>query len=299
MGARNRKRRGEEYDRGIFNISDRPGPQGKKHWALAKQHGLKTIAKIQAGNTWEIAAVPYIPAVENAAQHAANLKKAQVDGLMLGWTLGGYPSPNLEVVAAMGSDAASTPLAAMQQVAASRFGAAGNAVVKAWQAFSTAFKEFPYHSSTVYFAPLQMGPANLLWQQPTGYAATMVGLPYDDVKKWIGNYPAPVFISQLRKVSTGFNEAIRMLKQEAEKRPLQKTEKASLLREIDVAQVVALHYASVANQVEIRLAKELVHIQLRDSRIGFEATNHYFYTPADLVEKIINCRVLLKEWLLA
>jgi hypothetical protein len=299
-----------------------PGPRAKKHWALAKQHGLKTIAKIQAGNTWEIAAVPYIPAVANVAQHAANLKKEQVDGLMLGWTLGGYPSPNLEVVAAMGSDAASTPLSAMQQVAASRFGAAGNAVVKAWQAFSTAFKEFPYHSSTVYFAPLQMGPANLLWQQPTGYAATMVGLPYDDVKKWIGNYPAPVFISQLRKVSTGFNEAIRTLKQEVAKRPLQKTEKASLLREIDVAQVVALHYASVANQVEIntlrnqgagkenrtliglledeiRLAKELVHIQLRDSRIGFEATNHYFYTPADLVEKIINCRVLLKEWLLA
>ena len=41
---------------------------------LSTQRDL--IAKIQAGNSWELSAVPYIPAVENAAQHAANLRKA-------------------------------------------------------------------------------------------------------------------------------------------------------------------------------------------------------------------------------
>lgn len=38
------------------------------------------------------------------ASHASNLREVHVDGLMPGWTLGGYPSPNLEVVAAIGKD---------------------------------------------------------------------------------------------------------------------------------------------------------------------------------------------------
>jgi hypothetical protein len=296
-----------------------PGPRAKKHWALAKQHGLKTIAKIQAGNTWEIASVPYIPAIENVATHAANLRAEKVDGLMLGWTLGGYPSPNLEVVAAIGSNPDITPVAAMQKVAQQHFGKAAPAVVKAWQQFSKAFKEFPYHSATVYFAPLQMGPANLIWKEPTGYAATMVGLPYDDVKKWIGNYPVVVFIEQLTKVAEGFNVALSEMQQATKTLKLSDKERKALDSECRVAKVLAIHYQSVANQTaintirndqpaaslllekllrsEIDLAKELALIQLQDSRFGFEATNHYFYTPADLVEKVINCRELLNTWL--
>src|SRR5690606_28189183 len=49
-----------------------PGPRARRHWDIALKHGIKTIAKIQAGNTWEMAAVPYIPALENVAQHAVN-----------------------------------------------------------------------------------------------------------------------------------------------------------------------------------------------------------------------------------
>ena len=45
---------------------------------------------------------------------------------------------------------------------------------------------------------------------------------------------------------------------------------------------------------EIALAKALYILQTHDSRIGFEATNQYFYTPMELVEKVLNC-----EWLLS
>ncbi len=48
---------------------------------------------------------------------------------------------------------------------------------------------------------------------------------------------------------------------------------------------------------ELALAKRLFAIQSRDSRIGFEATNHYFYVPADLIEKVLICRDLLDRWL--
>ena len=48
---------------------------------------------------------------------------------------------------------------------------------------------------------------------------------------------------------------------------------------------------------EMRLAKLLYDEASEDSRLGFEATNHYYYTPIDLVEKVINCRDLLDRWL--
>jgi hypothetical protein len=41
------------------------------------------------------------------------------------------------------------------------------------------------------------------------------------------------------------------------------------------------------------LARELFTLASQDSRIGFEASNHYYYVPLDLVEKVINCRALL------
>ena len=74
-----------------------PGRRAKRNWGLAKQAGIRTMAKTQFNNTWEISAVPYIPAVHLIARHCSNLVKAGVSGLQESWTLGGYPSPNLDV----------------------------------------------------------------------------------------------------------------------------------------------------------------------------------------------------------
>jgi hypothetical protein len=40
---------------------------------------------------------------------------------------------------------------------------------------------------------------------------------------------------------------------------------------------------------EAALAIRLHSLQSADSRIGFEASNQYYYTPHDLIEKVINC----------
>ena len=48
---------------------------------------------------------------------------------------------------------------------------------------------------------------------------------------------------------------------------------------------------------EINLAQRLHVIQSRDSRIGFEASNQYYYVGVDLAEKILNCRNLLDRWI--
>ena len=171
----------------------------------------------------------------------------------------------------------------------------------------------------VFTAPVQMGPANLLYPQPTGFAATMVGIPSDDLKGWRGPYPAEVFADQFEKVATGGVAGLVELEKAAEKTPAPLRQGAD--SELRVARAAQLHFASVANQArfvmardallsgqlpaaqqqqthrrmaalldqEIGLAGELYRIAQRDARIGYEAANHYFYVPLDLVEKVINC----------
>ena len=314
---------------GEYSISTvGPGPRATRHWGFARDRGLDLLAKIQANNTWELSAVPYVPAVENVAQHAANLREADVDGLMLSWTLGGYPSPNLEVVAEIGKKKAPSVDEALAAVAGRRFGEAGPAVVTAWRAFSAAFREFPYNCGTLYQGPQQMGPANPLWGEPTGYASTMVGFPYDCLKGWCSVYPPEVFIGQFTKMADGFDAAIESLETVTAGMTLSKAQTEMLASELDVARACAIHFRSVANQSlfvltrdaltstesaeaagpllakleetlrsEWVLATRLHAIQSRDSRIGFEASNHYFYVPIDLAEKVVNCEYLLDEWL--
>jgi hypothetical protein len=306
-----------------------PGPRAQRHWTLARQRGLKTLAKIQTGNTWELSTVPYIPAVENVARHAANLHAAGVEDLMLSWTLGGGPSPNLEAVAE--ASASGSAESALKTVAERRFGpAVAPAVVTAWCQFSRAFSEFPYHIDVLYQGPQQLGPANLLWADPTGYAATMTGFPYDDLSRWRGIYPPEIFAGQLEKVAGGFDQALVALKDgvAGQRAGLSKAQSDALEGELVVAEAAAIHFRSTANQArfvaardalrtakskaevqphlaalercladELSLARRLHALQRRDSRLGFEAANQYLYVPVDLMEKVVNCRDLLERWL--
>jgi len=157
-----------------------------------------------------------------------------------------------------------------------------------------------------------MGPANLLWARPTGYTATMVGLPYDDTKSWRSIYPLEIWCAQLEQVASGFQDTLARLRA-----ALDDSVPPSLEPELRYAEACALHWQSAAQQArwtalrdagaaatpaahdlvraEIGAAKRLHQLQSNDSRIGFEATNHYFYVPLDLVEKVIHCRWLLDQ----
>jgi hypothetical protein len=321
---------------GEYSISTiGPGERARHYWEVARARGMRTLAKMQCGNTWELSGVPYIPAVANVACHAANLRGLGVNGLMLGWTLGGYPSPNLEVVAEIGSapagGAAADLKSAMLRVAERRFGQQlAPQVVRAWQSYSAAFSEFPFHGGLVYNGPMQVGPANPLWGEPTGYAASMVGFPYDDLDGWRAVYPPEVFIGQFEKVATGFAQAHEDMTAGfgACRGKLNTVQRAAVIRELNVGEAAAIHFRSVANQAlfilarrrlagakskndaqsacaelerllraELGLARRLHALQTRDSRIGFEASNQYYYVPVDLAEKVINCQDLLTRWL--
>jgi hypothetical protein len=238
---------------------------------------------------------------------------------MLSWSLGGYPSPNLDLFNRITRREA--PEKVLDDSAQSTFGQGAPHARKAWTLFSQAFQEFPYNGATLYTAPQQFGPANLLFAKPTAYQATMIGFPYDDLKTWRGPYPENVFISQLQKLTDTWSKGLAGLKQAADSAPQEKSQPAH--RDLRLAQAAHLHFASVAAQsqfiqtrnalstpttdrpkliTELRQllteeatrARDLYYLQQQDSRIGFEASNQYYYLPRDLQEKFLNCQYLLE-----
>lgn len=209
------------------------------------------------------------------------------------------------------------------------------AFVRAWEHFSRAFAEYPFCIDLVYRAPVQVGPANPLYPRETGYRSTMVGIPYDDLGGWRGVYPPEVMAEQFEKVAGGWREGIRILTDAVERVPPGGRRGRIARRDLGVAEAAYLHFRSVANQVrfllarsglkgakgagearsrmlgaakameamgriardEMALARRLYSLAREDSRIGFEATNHYFYVPLDLVEKVVHCRWIIDRWI--
>ena len=302
-----------------------PGPRATRHWALARQRGLKTIAKVQVNCSWELSAVPYLPVMNLVAQHCSNLAQADIDGLMLSWSVGGYPSPNLQLASEFQSEPAPTVDQALTKVAQARYGQEAAAdVLVAWSKFSAAFTEYPFHGGFVYQGPIQCGPANLLYPRPTGYGATMVGFPYDDLNGWRATYPPEVLAGQFEKIAAGWSEGLAAFQQAAGKAGTP-SQQANLRDDLGIAEAAGLHFRSVANQIrfimarnallsgslkdaereaqvsivrkiaadEIQIARRLFALTRRDPRIGYEASNHYYYLPLDLAEKVINCEYVL------
>ena len=241
---------------------------------------------------------------------------------MLSWSLGGYPSPNLEIAQEFAVQPGAEPNAVLDRVARRRFGAGGAPHARrAWTAFSRAFREYPFHVGVLYQSPVQVGPANLLYLSATHCRATMTGIPYDDLDGWRGPYPAEVFAGQFAKLAELWRGGLSELEQAAAKAPADRAAEARA--ELRFARAAGLHFASVAEQArfaaarnalaglprpaaaerremavrmreaaksDARAAHELFRLAREDSRLGYEAANQYFYLPIDLMEKVVNCR---------
>ncbi|MCD9022455.1 hypothetical protein [Cohnella silvisoli] len=302
-----------------------PGEKSLQNWRAANARGLKTAAKVQFNNTWECSAVPFLPVFQLIEEHLARLNESGVSGLLLSWTLGGYPSLNLELAAEYYWDTDTGTKSGIRELLSDKFGsAAGKSIADASAALSQAFQQFPFDLNVVYFAPQNFGPANLLHMQPTGYAATMIGFPYDDLGAWRGIYPEAAFAKQFKKLATGWKKGLRLL-EKARKKLLPGAER-EFNDLMTAASAAYLHFYSTYLQIDFVMtrnrylsarslparlkacrklivivneeadnARRLYELVVRDSRIGFEASNHYYYTVQDLQEKALNCHSILEE----
>ncbi len=293
--------KGEVLDYSISKVG--PGETALGQWKCALENNLKPMAKVQLNNTWELSAVPYIPAVNLVERHLDNLSRAGVRDLMLCWTLGGFPGGNLELLNFR-----------KEELAAKKFGNAAEYILKAWKLFSDSFELFPFHRlDGLYSHPGNYGPMSLLHRKNTYRRATMIGFPYDDLYSWRagGYYPESVYRETYSDMCRIWKEGLDIL-DEAEKIILPEY-KENLAELKNISLVCYCHFKTTLNQVdfiirrrenlpcrdiyldEIALAVAERRAMAQDSRIGYEASNHYYFTRNDLAEKVINCTYLLEE----
>jgi len=151
----------------------------------------------------------------------------------------------------------------------------------------------------------------------------MIGLPYDDLDGWRAVYPRDAYVKSLEAVATGWAASPDIPGDDTSVSP---RARHWLEEEKAVALASGLHFQSAFLQGdfvrardalsrnegdarilldriqkiledEIRCARRLLDVLRTDSRIGYEPSNHYYYRPVDLMEKVISCRWILDEWI--
>jgi hypothetical protein len=293
-----------------------PGPRAKSHWAMAKEAGLRTFAKTQFNNSWEISVTPYIPVPYLVARHCQGLRTAGVSGIQASWTLGGFPSPNLAVAKEFYFTPVQDSESILRRVATRRYGkAAAPLALEAWKAFSDAFEQLPYGTVPGYVVPTQHGPANLLRTKPTGVRASMILFPQDDWKRWIGPYPPAVARDLFARMADAWEKGLAPMRKVAETAPASRRELAA--EDLAIAETCHIHFRSTADQMDFYMLRDgvetdrkiermraiaarqrdfairLYGLARRHSLLAYEASNHYYYRPLDLAEAIVSAQYLL------
>ncbi len=281
-----------------------PGSFAKDVWKIARETGHPIFAKCQINNTWECSFVPFIPVFRHIYTHLANLRKEKIDGIFLSWTLGGFPSLSFRLMQPVFDEAEVPSLRSLyERIFSSEI---VDTVENACELFSCAFDNFPFDLRVLYFAPHNFGPANLFYRKATGFQATMIGFPYDDLQNWAGGFTPEIFEKQFGLLAEKWKEGLKLLSTIPVSYVSGSFELAQLL---DSAEAAYCHFKSAYNQIrfhrirhnifgqeeknlmqdEADLCVRLANIQRRNPCIGYESSNHYFYNTMMLAEKYLNC----------
>ncbi|MBO4897484.1 MAG: hypothetical protein J5590_04215 [Clostridia bacterium] len=284
----------EDYSISVDGISN----ESIKLWNIAKEYGHKTAAKVQINNSWECSTVPYIPVFRMLFNQIKCLANVGVDNLMLSWTLGGYPSPNIKLVSKLFFDKNITFEDAMKSL----YGDKTDTVIRATDYFCKAFKEFPFDLGTLYLGPQNGGASNPLYNKPTGYNATMTCYAYDDLKSWRSIYPEDVFEKQFEKVCRMWKKGLDILEKEQRLYDIAYVSYSLFKSSYNQIRFIRLR-DSIENRKELaaivnsekELAENVFEIMCRRPEVGFEAANHYYYSRQTMLEKIVNCTYLADQ----
>ena len=184
----------------------------------------------------------------------------------------------------------------------------GLGVYEAQKELSEAFSNFPFHIHSIYVGPQNSGPMCPFFLKKCSYWATMVGYPYDDLEAWRSIYPKDIYEDQFRKMSQQWRSGTQKL---LAYRGCNK----ELDELIDMAQITLCHFESSYHHIrfvdlrgedaetagdesrremlqivreEMDTVQTVIKLRVKDSRMGYEASNHYYYTLQDLREKMIN-----------
>lgn len=293
-----------DYSLSIEGIS----PVSKVTWDAAKRMGHQTAAKMQINNTWECSTATFLPVYRLLMSHLNALVHEDIGHIMLSWTLGGYPSPNIKLASGIFfEDVKNNSDVGLNEILETMYGDYAEAVGQATDIFSEAFKEFPFHVDTLYNAPQNAGVSNLLFAQPTGFNATMTCYSYDDLESWRSIYPQDIFENQFKLLCEKWEKGLKKLEAlpECELKDMAFVGYSLFKASYNQIRFVrARDKFSASNDDDIKkelisilddeaeLTEKVYRIMLRNPSVGYEAANHYYYSRGMLAEKMVNCEYL-------
>ncbi len=286
----------------ISNVG--PSQTSKELLQYARQRGRKAYAKIQVNNSWEASAAPSIPTYDLVYEHLENLKNIGVKDYMLSWTLGGYPSLSLQMVNAFTSGIS------LENWYKNTFGINAVAVHNAIKKLCEAFKEFPYSCSTLYYSPKNIGYGNLWSAHMENRGGYMVGNAFDEYENWADPYSYEQYVTAYKNLIEKWKIGLEILDEINGDGVVERVKSYAL--------VTYLHFRADYHQTRYSFYKRqplsykneiievieqsekdvylLIEEVKKDGTIGYEASNHYYYTVRGLKEKLINLKKLKEHF---
>lgn len=267
-----------------------PGENAKTEWQTARENGLETAAKVQICTTWEAPTAPAIPVYPKIEEHMNNLRNEGVKHLLASWTLGGYPSLNIQYAAKYFYEKCEMPSLSKN-------------LSDAVSIFSKAFSEFPFHICTLYYGPFGAGPSSMLFLDKTGYSSTMTCFAYDDIESWRAIYPLDTYINQLTKLCDLWKTGLDLIENEPDGETKIMAEAVYYLYKSSLNQTLFYKYRDENDKEnmhllaiqELDIANKMLALMNKNAAIGYEAANHYVFSKGQLIEKQINCNYVINS----
>ena len=281
-----------------YSISN-PGPSEitQKTLKKASELGHRVYAKIQVNNSWECSSVPYLPVFDLLYEHLQNLAEIGVKDYMLTWTLGGYPSPMLGMVAECVQDKDNFSFDGWYE---KTYGEKHKTVKEAVKYFCDGFKEYPFSIDALYFSPKTLGCANFWSLKAEEKTSFMVCYAFDDYETWTKPYPIEVYLSQYEKLLKKWEMGCKILHENIEENDFELKLFAKAAYTHFKSDYLQTKFSYLKQEKEKHVeelkqileeeksnTKQLLELVYQNAYIGFEASNHYFYTDRNLLEKLL------------
>ncbi len=262
-----------------------PSDISKRTLELAKSRGHRIWAKIQINNSWECSAVPYLPTFSLMARHINNLKDIGISGLMMSWSLGGYPGGALPYCNALSAYGNFDEKAWYKDT----FGENSDAVMHAEKIFSSAFEHFPFSVDGLYFGGQTLGVGNDILTRHNGRESSMVCFTRDDYEKYTAPYGIDIYTKLYTELCEEWEKGLSLIEGLCGNAELESFKNVSLGAYIHFKSALMSAVAARCKRendkkgllrcaaVQLELTKKMYALISRDATIGFEMTNHYYY----------------------
>ncbi len=302
----------DEYSLGYVG----PSSTFRQAVALARQRGLRTMAKLQIGTTHELATVPNLPLIGNLYEKVKALKKLSIGSFLGCWSFGCEPSANTAAFNRFWNSKKLPPKqTALREFAADYFPRCQpKEIAKAWEQFAQAMNDYPFCLAFLYLGPVNYAMG--LPVAPSQAAKTPLGPSWVNAErgewiesKWLDHFEWAEIPLALKRLTAGWNRGVEFLES-----GLRNCDGPHARRELDTARIVGHSFHSAWNLYRffalrkrwheaclpryLRIAQdEIAHLEAalpileRDPRFGWHGECHaYLYDAAAVRRKLDTLR---------